>query len=178
MTTVERAIRRPPVALTDEACERFLGTLRAGLSATSGAAAAGVHKSTLYRRRADDAEFAAAWDEAREEGIDRIVDEAVRRAVTGVERPVFGKGGEVVGTAVDYSDRLLELLLRGLRPETFGASAKLTINGGREPPDLSGGPTLGELAAFLRSIGAGEPAAETSDLPQLTAGSTDEEKTT
>ena len=170
MTAVERTDRRPPRAWTKENEARFLDVLRQGWSATKAAEAVGLTRSMLYRRRAEDEEFAVMWADAREEGIDVLVDEALRRAVTGVERPVFGKGGVIVGTVTEYSDRLMEVLLRGLRPETFGASAKLTINGGWEPPDLSSGPTLGELAAFLRKIGVGEPAAETSALPQLTAG--------
>ena len=167
--------------MTEESKDRFLETLREGWSVTAAAASAGCARWTFYRHRDADPEFAEAWQAAREEGIDRLVDEAVRRAVKGVERPIFGKGGEIVGTVTEYSDRLMEVLLRGFRPETFGTSAKLTINGGWEQPDLSGGPTLQELAVYLHSIGAPDPtpiAATAGDLPQLTAGGTDEEKTT
>ena len=179
MTAVERVDRRPPVALTDAAIERFLETLRAGLSATAAAAAGGFHRASAYRRRVEDSDFAAAWQDAREEGVDRLIDEAVRRASVGVERAVYGRGGEIVGTVTEYSDRLMEVLLRGLRPEVFGTSARLTVSHQQDydRAALQSGPTLGELAEFLRSIGAHDhPPAETSDLPQLTAGGLPEEE--
>ena len=66
------------------------------------------------RRRSED--FAAQWREALEEGTDLLEAEARRRAVTGVDKPVFYKG-EVVGSITKYSDRLLMFLLRAHDPK-------------------------------------------------------------
>lgn len=79
---------------------------------------AGVPRRTAYDRRESDEQFAAAWDEALEAAADVLEAEAVRRAVQGVEKPVY-QGGEMVGTVQEYSDTLLIFLLKGNRPEKF-----------------------------------------------------------
>jgi hypothetical protein len=78
--------------------------------------AAGVERATAYRDR--DPRFAAAWDEAAEDGTDLLELECRRRAVEGVDRPVFYKGQQV-GTVKEYSDRLLIFLLKANRPEKY-----------------------------------------------------------
>ena len=74
------------------------------------------------RRHSED--FAAQWDEALEEGTDLLEAEARRRAVTGINKPVFYKG-EVVGSIPKYSDRLLIFLLKAHRPQMFGDGVKV-----------------------------------------------------
>lgn len=66
---------------------------------------------TLYKWRKADEQFAADWAVAVSMGVDRLEDEAHRRAVEGVNRPVY-QGGVLVGHTTEYSDRLMELLLR------------------------------------------------------------------
>ena len=68
------------------------------------------------RRHSED--FAAQWREALEEGTDLLDAEARRRAVTGIDKPVFYKG-EVVGSITKYSDKLLMFLLKAHRPQKF-----------------------------------------------------------
>ena len=53
-----------------------------------------------------------------EHGTDALEDEAVRRAVEGVIKPVFHQGKRV-GTLRVFSDPLLMFLLRARRPERF-----------------------------------------------------------
>jgi hypothetical protein len=74
--------------------------------------------SLLYRRRKADKEFAAAWEEALEIAGDRFEAEAARRAVEGVEEPVYHKGS-VVGHVTKYSDSLLAKLMDGSKPEKY-----------------------------------------------------------
>ena len=57
-------------------------------------------------------------DHAREEAADTLEAEARRRAIEGVEEPVFHKG-QRVGTVRKYSDLLLIFLLKGVRPQKF-----------------------------------------------------------
>ena len=85
---------------------------------------AGRSRNQAYyvRRRSED--FAAQWDEALEEGSDLLEAEARRRAVTGVDKPVYYKG-EVVGSITQYSDRLLMFLLRAHRPQMFRDGGKV-----------------------------------------------------
>ena len=70
------------------------------MSPARAATAAGVGRSTAYLWRQEDPEFAAKWDEAVAEGIDRLESEAYRRAVAG-------------------SDKLLIFLLERRRPEVW-----------------------------------------------------------
>jgi hypothetical protein len=67
-----------------------------------------------------DEEFAMRWRDAIEEGIDRLEDEAIRRARDGVKRPVFYMG-QVVGHVQEYSDSLLKFLLEAKRPAVYRA---------------------------------------------------------
>jgi hypothetical protein len=58
------------------------------------------------------------------QAIDRLEDEAIRRASEGVSRPVLYKGRQVFvnGSPIyetEFSDTLLIALLKGLRPETY-----------------------------------------------------------
>lgn len=98
--------------------EQFLDGLAQGLSVASAAQAAGLARGTLYRWRAQSKSFHKAWQDAYDAGTDRLEDEARRRAVEGVEKPVF-RGGEIVGHVTDYSDTMLMFLLKARRPEIF-----------------------------------------------------------
>jgi hypothetical protein len=58
------------------------------------------------------------------EGVDRLEDEAHRRAVEGYNpRPVYHKGKKV-GEIREYSDSLLALLLKSRRPEVYARGDK------------------------------------------------------
>jgi hypothetical protein len=101
---------------------RFLGALATTASVTRAAKASGLHRNTWYRHRSQRPEFAAAWAEALERGTDALEDEAVRRAVEGVLKPVFHQGKRV-GALRTYSDTLLMFLLKARRPDKFGERA-------------------------------------------------------
>lgn len=109
--------------------EAFLDGVREGWSISRSCWAAGVHERTVRRwkaasiasKREDgsyDDDFAVRWEEAYEAGCDRIEDEAHRRAIHGVEKPVY-QGGVLVGTVTEYSDTLMGLVMRGKRPERY-----------------------------------------------------------
>ncbi len=93
----------------------FLKGLEQGMSAAGAAEAAGISRSLVYRWRELDRAFAAAWRLAAEAGTDRLEDEAMRRALEGVEKPVFWRG-EQVGVVRTYDNRMLMLLLQRRRP--------------------------------------------------------------
>lgn len=84
------------------------------------------------RRR--DPEFRKQWDAAIEQADSRLEVEAVRRAVTGTARYVIGKGNVVrhpkTGEPleyVEYSDRLLEILLKARLPR-YQEKRQLDVN--------------------------------------------------
>lgn len=107
----------------DAAKAEFLDHIAVGQSVRAAAAAIGVKPRLLYSWRKLDDGFSAAWSAAEEAGTDIIEEEAFRRAVTGVEKPVY-RGGEIVGHVADYSDAMLMFLLKSRRPERYGVSAK------------------------------------------------------
>jgi predicted transcriptional regulator len=77
-----------------------------------------VSRAALYKWRNEDEEFGRVWVEAAEEGIDRLEDEARRRAVEGVDKSVYYRG-KLVGHIRKYSDGLLILLLKARRPHVY-----------------------------------------------------------
>lgn len=108
--------------------EPFLEALRELGQVAAACRAAGVGRSLAYLHRQDDPEFAEAWDDAVQSGLDHLEEEAARRAVKGVERPVFHKG-QPVGTVKEYSDTLLIFLLKGGRPEKYRDNHKVELGG-------------------------------------------------
>jgi hypothetical protein len=117
---------------------QFLARLADCGSIAAAARDCGLPRQTLYDGRAKDPAFAAAWDRAREIGLDALEDEAIRRAVDGVSQPVFSAGLQC-GTVRKYSDLLLMFLLKHRRPHQYGdplppapQPAPLTIT--LEPP--------------------------------------------
>lgn len=77
-----------------------------------------VTRSVAYEWREADPAFAKLWDEALEIATDALEAEARRRAVQGWKEPVFHQGKRV-GAIRKYSDRMLEILLKGHRPDKF-----------------------------------------------------------
>jgi hypothetical protein len=77
-----------------------------------------IDRSTHYEWLNTDADYKEAFEQAHEVAGDRLEQEARRRAVEGVEEPVFYKGEEV-GTIRKYSDPLLIFLLKGAKPEKY-----------------------------------------------------------
>lgn len=94
--------------------------------------AALIHRSrrNLYRDYENDPVFKQDWDEALEMANERLEAEAYRRAVLGVEEPVF-QGGVLVGKVQRYSDGLLKMLLTAHNPNKFSDKLQMTgANGG------------------------------------------------
>ncbi len=98
--------------------KRFLESLESTGHVLRSAAAAGASIRAFYNWREDDWAFAADWEAALERAIDRLEDEAFRRALEGVEVPVYYQG-KPVGALSKYSDRLLIFLLTRLRARKF-----------------------------------------------------------
>ncbi|MES2360129.1 MAG: hypothetical protein V4529_17440 [Gemmatimonadota bacterium] len=107
---------------TQIAQKTFLAMLERTANITASAEAAGVTNQCIYLWQEKSDEFAAACQAARESAYDRLEAEALRRAVDGVvrKRPIV-VGREVVDYEIitEYSDRLLEVLLKACRPDKY-----------------------------------------------------------
>ncbi|MGC4396004.1 hypothetical protein [Hydrogenophaga sp. T2] len=97
--------------LQDAAMLLFLSALSDGATIGEAAHEAGVDRTTVYHWKERDADFARAWDEALEEGTERLEREAVRRAMVGVEEPVIYQGQltPVWETNPDGTPKLVEV---------------------------------------------------------------------
>lgn len=124
-----------------EAEAKVLEVLSQGWSISKAAEEAGIHRITAFdwRNKAKierealdpkapdyearfDANFFTRWEHAMEAGVDKLEDEASRRA-TGYDDPVFGKDG-IVGYRKMYSDPLMMMIMKGKRPERYGIDRK------------------------------------------------------
>lgn len=77
-----------------------------------------IGRTVIYEHRKTDADFARLWDETLDSVLDEAEQEVFRRAVKGVNKPVFYKGVKIAALK-EYSDRLLEFMLKAGRPEKF-----------------------------------------------------------
>ncbi len=75
-----------------------------------------VNRATVWQHRRRDPEFAEAEERALAVFRMPIAEEIRRRAIEGVERPVFHRGKEI-GSIREYSDRLLLELAKAHIPE-------------------------------------------------------------
>ena len=85
---------------------------------TRAAEIAGIQRTTHYEWIKNDPLYAKACDAAYEQAGERLEQEARRRAVEGVKKPVFYQGKEC-GVVNEYSDTLLIFLLKGAKPEKY-----------------------------------------------------------
>ncbi len=112
-----------------------------------------------------DQEYARQFAEARHRTADILEDEAWRRAVQGVEEPVY-QGGKLVGTVTRYSDTLMTWLLRGLRRERYGDKTDVGIRFDGDMSKLSI-EQLEKMAPFFEAIAAGARPAPQLEPPTI-----------
>ena len=116
--------RRPRLdGWTEEKQRRFIEVLADTGLVGHAARAVGMSRESAYRLRRSPhgAALARAWDAARRHAGGLIEDIAFERAIEGVEHEVYNDCGEVVGAKLSYDNRLLQYLLRHLKPERYGA---------------------------------------------------------
>ena len=85
---------------------------------TRAAEIAGIDRKTHYDWVKEDSDYVKACEAAYEQAGERLEQEARRRAVDGVEKPVFYQG-QKCGVVNEYSDTLLIFLLKGAKPERY-----------------------------------------------------------
>jgi hypothetical protein len=110
--------RRPSYHRTpdDKATQmsKFLATLRETGNVRCSCNASGIDRTTAYTWRQENETFKLLWRNAIDEAIDLLEEEAWRRGYHGVDKPIVYKG-KVTSTYKEYSDRMLEILLKAHR---------------------------------------------------------------
>jgi len=96
----------------------FIAALTKDPNVGRAAAVAGISRMRAYQVKKESQLFSELWEEAIEIGTDDLASEARRRALEGVEDPIYYDGIKV-GTRRKYSDKLMILLLRAHRPEVY-----------------------------------------------------------
>jgi len=116
---------------------KFIEALAERGIVTDACKVARISRAQAYAWRKDDPSFALDWDDAYQQAMDALEAEALRRAVRGVEEPVFYKG-ELVTTVQKYSDTLLMFLLNGGRSEKYrrGNQVEVQVRMGEQAADI------------------------------------------
>jgi hypothetical protein len=116
-----------PAIDTSRHQERFLECFAACGSVLKAARSAKLNRQSHYWWLREDPTYRPRFEAACERVAQMLEDEAVRRAHDGVRRAVRYKG-KVVGYEMEYSDRLLELLLKAHSPEKYAERSKVNLN--------------------------------------------------
>lgn len=101
-------------------------------------------RQTVYEWRENDEAFRQSWDSIESSVVESAEQELYRRAVVGVNEPVY-QGKELVGHVRRYSDTCLIFMLKAHKPQKYTQVQKIA------PTD----PT-GEHAYGLREISTDE----------------------
>ena len=107
--------------------EAFLAAYSEVGTITHAAQLAGVLRTAHYNWM-NDPEYVERFREAEKQACDRLEQEIRRRAVSGVDEPVFYQGKEC-GTVKKYSDTLLIFLAKGAMPQKYRDNVKMELTG-------------------------------------------------
>lgn len=123
----EPKMQSPFKILDEEKKEVIISLLEHNPNISAVARMIGAAPHTVYKERKKDPKFDERVKEALEIGYDGLEAEAWRRGVDGVDKPILFQG-EVVSTIKEYSDSLLNTLLRANRPQKYDRGAKVNVN--------------------------------------------------
>lgn len=122
----KRVYRRGDPEFEAKRQEVYLAALPMYFTQTAALAKAGVKWDSLKRWREQDATFLIREQDARNELADKLEGEAIRRAFKGIKVPVY-QGGLLAGHTIQYSDALLTLMLKAMRPEKFRDRSEVSV---------------------------------------------------
>jgi len=141
--------RRIP-ELTQAKKARFLARFAEDGTITAAAKAAGIERHTHYAWMDADPEYAAGFREATKQAIEAMEAEARRRAVVGIEEPVY-QGGRQVGAIRRFSDTLLIFLLKGAMPSKYRERIDVTMDVSSEVRKMAAELGLDEAAILAEA---------------------------
>lgn len=126
LSNIRRVARQSDTRSDVQKQAEFFAAYMEDQSIERAAKKANIGVSLINRWRAFDEAFAESFKEIIAQMILAAEEELFRRAVKGVDRPVF-QGGVQVGTVKDYSDQLLMFFLKANRPKKY--REKLHVQG-------------------------------------------------
>ncbi len=107
---------RPSVIANDsEAQTKLFEALEQLPNVAAAARKLGIHVQTVYALKKRDKAFAALMDDAIEKGVARAEQEIWRRGIEGIPKSIWYQG-EKVAEETQYSDTLLQAILRAHHP--------------------------------------------------------------
>jgi len=107
--------------------DAYLAALPRYFTVSAALVKAGANWPMLARWREQSGEFCVREQHARETLADLLEAEAIRRAFKGVRQPVY-QGGLLAGHVTSYSDALLTLLLKAMRPEKYRERSEIRVD--------------------------------------------------
>jgi hypothetical protein len=107
--------------------DRYLAALPACFTVSAALTRAGATPRELARWREQSGEFLVREQDARNQLADRLEAEAIRRAFKGVRVPVY-QGGLLAGYVTQFSDQLLTLLLKAMRPDKYRERSEVSVH--------------------------------------------------
>lgn len=122
-TTSASRVRKVPESRLQE---RYLAALPKYFTVSAALTSAGCSARELARWREQDGSFLVREQDARNQLADRLEAEAIRRAFKGVRQPVY-QGGLLAGYITQYSDQLLTLMLKAMRPEKYRDRSEVSV---------------------------------------------------
>lgn len=111
----------------------------------------GISLRQTYHWLELDPNFAKAYYDAREHYLAKLEAEADRRAVEGVDRPVFYRG-EICGHVTEFSDSLLMFRLKALAPQKYRERQSLEHSGPEGKPINTKGEVDVELSRLPAEV--------------------------
>lgn len=112
---------------TDRHKEIFLKIFEETNSVKRAAEEIGFSRQCIYQHLKKDPDFYEAFEKVNDVILDNLEAEAYRRAVKGVKTPEYYQG-RLVGYKLTYSDKLLEMLLRG-RSDKYSNKSSIKVEG-------------------------------------------------
>lgn len=133
--------RKPDVQFTPERKATYLQYVEEHGTLYAAARAAGVSVQTVCNHRDSDPEFKNLETAAKEEHTDMLIREATRRAVHGTKRAVIGgkDKDQIILYEQEYSDGLMQTLLRSKRGEFGNQGSEAAAGGGPAGSGTGGG---------------------------------------
>lgn len=115
--------------------EAFLAAFMECANVSLAAKKAKINRSTHYICWMKDEKYAKRFEEILPVAVGVLEDEAIRRAVDGVKKPIFHKG-EIVGHVKEYSDTLMIVLLKAHAPNKYKERVQNEHGGSKELPPI------------------------------------------